>query len=164
MFTTDKVGHGYLPTYMSIIASLGIKPRILEVGIANGDGLRMFRTLSPHCDLWGVDINTGATWPEGVHKVITSQDSMDLVNAIPDDFDLIVDDASHHNYLTTTTLKNLWPKVVSKGYYIVEDWSHVSGICMQLATDLVRNFVDGSIIQDVESITYKDGLIILRKK
>lgn len=172
-FRTDKIGHGYLPVYLDICAQLQTKVhttfklpvRLLEIGVANGEGLEMFSHLLPYAELWGVDSNEQARWPEGTSKLVARQEDPSLPNMVPGMFDLIVDDASHDNMLTYLTWKHMWHKVVSGGFYVVEDWNHAGGLIRQFAKDLVDCFDESKPLDErVDSITYRHGLIILRKK
>lgn len=177
MFSTDKVGHGYLPVYMQLLAALGTDgvPRIAEIGIANGEGLAMLRALCPHADLWGVDIDphrrhASEVVRSGATIITMSQDDPRLADQLPGTWDLIIDDASHDNTKTQLTWQHLWPKVGAGGVYVIEDWNHAGGICAQLAADLLYVFdqgrpgvVEGLNMRTVDSITYRDGLIIIRR-
>lgn len=167
MFTTDKIGHGYLPVYMFLLAPLNVRhagvPRIVEIGVANGEGLDMLRTLAPGAEITGVDINPAARWPEDCHRVICSQDAPELVDKLPGLYDLIIDDASHNNAKTTQTLINLWPKVVHGGHYVIEDWTHAGGICQDLAADILTWFRHPLLAPQLDQVTYRDGLIIMRR-
>lgn len=179
MFTTDKVGHGYLPTYMQLLAEHGDPtrgvPRIVEVGIANGEGLAMLRALCPHADLWGVDheqwrANTTAAIEAKARIVIADQADPRLWDMLPGTWDLVIDDASHDNMLTFATWRILWPRVGAGGVYVIEDWNHAGGLCRTLARDLVDVFAEdhpgvfeGLHMRTVDSITYRHGLIIIRK-
>ena len=173
MFSTDKIGHGYLPIYMGICAELTAKTqttfgspvRLLEVGVANGEGLVMFAHLLPHAQLWGVDVNERAVWPEGTHRVVGRQEDPGLRDRLPSQFSIIIDDASHNNDLTTRTFENLWDLVVPGGFYVIEDWNHAGGLIRELAKELVDCFHEAQpLYQLVDSIVYRHGLIIVRKK
>lgn len=55
-FTTDKVTvHGYLPEYERIAAELGPAARVLELGVAEGESLRLWQHLFPAGVITGVD-------------------------------------------------------------------------------------------------------------
>lgn len=171
MFTTDKVGHGYLGVYMELLAPLTkpaaytpFIPRIVEIGIAGGEGLEMFRALCPNAEITGVDIRADLTWPGWARRVVCQQDAPELVQMLPGMYHLIVDDASHDNVKTATTFRNLWPKVTSGGLYVIEDWNHANGICASLARELPGLFLDPGADNDLDSITYRHGMIILRRK
>jgi hypothetical protein len=90
-------------------------------------------------------------------------------------FGLIVDDASHDGNLTVRSFGLLWPLVQPGGYYVIEDWTVALrddphwgpqanwGDSMLRAAESflpLLAFRDG----EVESITYRYGLIILRKR
>jgi cephalosporin hydroxylase len=168
-FTTDKIGHGYLPTYLAIAASLaGRKSAICEVGVASGEGLAMFQALVPDAVVVGVDISEQAKWPDGTRRVVLPQNDPRLPAAIReaagvDRFDLIVDDASHLNHLTRATLGMLWPLVVPDGWYVIEDWSHCDLMMGQLAEELPGRFRE-SLHDDLAELVYRPGLIIMRKR
>lgn len=170
MFTTDKIGHGYLGVYMELLAPLTKPsqyldvPRIVEIGIAGAEGLEMFRTLCPTAEITGVDIRSDLPWPDWCHKIICQQDSPELIDRLPGTYDLIVDDASHDNVKTTQTLYHLWPKIGSGGVYVIEDWNHAPQLCQELAAHLLEWFRHPVMMETLDSITYRDGMIILRRK
>ena len=170
-FATDKLTHGYLPTYLSIAARLGPAARVCEVGVCLGRGLDMFEALFPHGLLAGVDIAADSQWPPGTVPVIAAQDNPDLpvlLRQYSAEWDLIVDDASHDGELTTATLRLLWPMVTPGGFYVIEDWmvglpgweGHGASMLAAAQELLLRLTRDG----DVEDITYRYGLAVLRKK
>ena len=160
-FATDKIGHGYLPTYLRIAAELGPAARVCEVGVEHGHGL-----------VCGVDSNGGSRWPEGTITVICDQDSPSLPGRLREHaeaWDLIVDDASHFGALTAATFQLLWPLVAPGGFYVVEDWMvglpgvwpEYGGSMLAVAQGLLPLLTrDG----DVEDITYRYGLAVVRKK
>jgi SAM-dependent methyltransferase len=172
-FTTDKIGHGYLGSYESIAAELGGSADVLEIGVANGEGLVLFRHLFPRGRLVGVDNNPRAYWREAqtnAFKIVADQDDPSLPNIIATatgvhSFDLIVDDASHDNIKTKQTFLTMWPMLRPLGVYVIEDWNHAGGLCFQLASELPVKLLreDMPIFSDVESIHYRHGLIIMRK-
>ena len=77
-FATDKVQHGYLPSYLRIAAELGPAARVCEVGVQHGHGLDMFQALFPDGLVAGVDVNAGSRWPDGTVAVIAAQDDPSL--------------------------------------------------------------------------------------
>ncbi len=119
-----------------------------------------------------------------------SQDDPILINQGP--FDIIVDDASHQKDLTVNTFRNLWQTIKPGGYYVIEDvvapafWGAWGGsdnvfespflsyffeIAKNINLQKVRNFPDSVkgrdtvdvVLQDMESITFSNGLIIMKK-
>jgi hypothetical protein len=171
-FATDKVLHGYLPTYLRIAAELGPAARVCEVGVQAGHGLDMFQALFPAGLVAGVDHDAGCRWPDGTAKVVCAQDDPALPGLLGQHaarWDLICDDASHAGKLTAATFGLLWPLVAPGGWYVIEDWMVAFGwpgfggdtsmlTCVQGLLPLLTK--DG----DVEEIAYRYGLAVLRKR
>ena len=170
-FTTDKVQHGYLPSYLRIAAELGTSARVCEVGVHQGRGLDMFQALFPDGMVAGVDVNAGSRWPDGTVAVISAQDDPSLFTLLGNyslAWDLFVDDASHDGNLTIATMRLLWPLLAPGGYYVIEDW--MVGLpdwpgfddAMLLAAQGLLTLLtrDG----DVEDITFRYGLAVVRKR
>lgn len=165
-FTGDKIGHGYLPTYLLMAGHIGPSGWVCEIGVANGESLDMWQALFPHGRVVGVDINQHARWPEGTTRIVAEQDDPILRHILRPSgpFDLIVDDASHNNDRTAATLANLWPLVAPGGYYVIEDWNHAGMICGELAKQLPAMLDERTLgANEIESITYRHGMIILQK-
>lgn len=169
-FGTDKVGNGYLPSYLAIAAELGPQASVCEVGVQNGAGLDMFQALFPYGEIVGVDANPDCRWPAGTRAVVAKQDATWLPSRLARRFDLIVDDASHDGVMTAATFANLWPVVNPRGYYVIEDWGvgfntfrGFNNSMLDMAKGLLYQFEHGNANATVESITYKVGLIIIKK-
>lgn len=175
-FATDKIGQGFLAPYLRIAAELGAAARVCEVGVWRGESLEMWQALFPAGTIAGVDVDPLATWPEGTHRVVTSQDNPQLPARLAEicgEWDLIVDDASHDGDASAVTFRLLWPLVAPGGYYVLEDWQ--VGIAtvppwngqygpgmLTLAQSFLRmlDTLDGPL----ESVTYRYGLAVLRKR
>jgi hypothetical protein len=171
-FATDKITHGYLPTYLRIAAELGPAARVCEIGVSQGHGLDLFQALYPDGLVAGVDRDAASRWPPGTVTVICGQDDATLPGRLAQHspaWDLIADDASHQGALTTATFGLLWPLIAPGGFYVIEDWMtglpHVwpeYGSSMLTAVQgLLPLLTKGS---DVEDITYRYGLAVLRKR
>jgi len=112
---TDKAtAHNYLHFYE---ARIGKPKSILEFGVRDGASLKMWRDAFPTAMVMGFDINP----PIAINGVITLQ--VDCTEAMPGDqeYDLIIDDASHITVDQIKTFNNWWAAVVPGGYYILED-------------------------------------------
>jgi hypothetical protein len=167
---TDKVAHGYLPSYLRIAAELGGAARVLEVGVQHGHGLDMLQALFPSGLIAGADADGGCRWPEGTVTVICDQDSPSLPGkllAVSPQWDLIIDDASHDGALTSATFALLWPLVAAGGFYVIEDWQvafgwpgYDSSMLAAVAGLLPMLTRDG----DAAEITYRYGLAIVRRR
>jgi hypothetical protein len=169
---TDKVEpHGYFTTYLSLAAELGPHARVCELGVENGESLRMFQGLFPCGEIIGVDANPDAVWPDGTARIVSLQDDRELPGKLGGLFDLIVDDASHDGLLTRKSFGLLWKLVRPGGYYVVEDWfigvsRHADG-----AYDPVMLETAGSFLRllrkrdsECEFILYRYGMAILKRR
>jgi 8-demethyl-8-alpha-L-rhamnosyltetracenomycin-C 2'-O-methyltransferase/8-demethyl-8-(2-methoxy-alpha-L-rhamnosyl)tetracenomycin-C 3'-O-methyltransferase len=169
-FATDKLQHGYLPSYLRIAAELGPAGRVCEVGVHQGRGLDMFQALFPDGLVAGVDVSPGSRWPEGTVAVIAAQDDPSLpalLGSHSPAWDLFIDDASHDGNLTVATMRLLWPLLAPGGFYVIEDWMVGLGwpgfgdSMLTMAQGLLTLLTKGG---DVEDITYRYGLAVLRKR
>lgn len=100
---------------------------VLEIGVKEGQSLRLWREYFPNAEIRGIDITP--KYQDKGHDRITvyrgSQEDPTLLNSVSKDahgeFDVIIDDGSHINELTIKTFNHLWPRVKSKGFYFIED-------------------------------------------
>jgi hypothetical protein len=171
-FATDKWDHGYMPTYLRIAAELGPAARVCEVGVFGGASLDMWQALFPDGLVAGVDREAGAAWPPGTAVVVRGQDDIALPELLAQHapaWDLIIDDASHDGALSAATFGLLWPLVAPGGFYALEDWMvglpgswpEYGSSMLVTAQGFLELLSKGS---DVEDITYRYGLAVLRKK
>ena len=169
--TTDKHNHGYVDEYRKIAAELGEKARVCELGVYYGASLNLWKELFPQGLIAGVDMREESWWPNGTIKIVAEQQDPDLVPLLwghSDSWDLIVDDCSHLGELTAISLGHLWALVSPGGYYVIEDWqvgfSHwldFDRSMLTLAENLISYLTEDS---DVESIKYRYGMVIMKKK
>jgi hypothetical protein len=171
-FTTDKVTLGYLPAYLRIAAELGTAARVCEVGVFGGGSLNMWQALFPAGLVAGVDSNPGSFWPSGTISIVRSQDDPalpELLGQHAPEWDLIVDDASHDGKLSAATFGLLWPLVAPGGFYALEDWMvGLPGGWEDYGTSMADTAAGFLQLltrdSDVEDITYRYGLAVLRKR
>lgn len=169
-FATDKVTHGYLGTYLRLAAELGPGARVCEIGVHLGRGLDLFQALFPGGLVAGVDVSAGCRWPDGTIAVIAAQDDPSLpalLGGYSPAWDLFVDDASHDGNLTVATMRLLWPLLRPGGFYVIEDW--MVGLGWPGFDDSMLLAVQGLLTLltrggDVEDITYRYGLAVIRKR
>jgi hypothetical protein len=176
-FGTDKVAHGYMPTYEAIVGEIGPAGHVCELGIWRGNSLYMWQQLFPDGLVVGVDCRDFGLAPAGTHSVISDQASKTLPGKLeelsPDGYDLIVDDASHSGTLTMQSWVNLWPLVKPGGWYVIEDWlvafypnrfNDASGSMLFTAQAFIHLFAEEDTDEyHVDAITYRRGLIVFRK-
>jgi hypothetical protein len=181
MFETDKLTvHGYGEAYNEIAMILNKRPmrvKVLEIGVEKGESLRYWQHLFPLGKITGVDINPDAVWPERTVKVTGNITSPETIAQITGTFELIVDDGSHIGADVDAAFTALWPRVSPGGFYVIEDWmtnlrdaerpGETWGECwdtqlLPVVTDLITllRYPDS----ECESVTYRYGLVIVRKR
>lgn len=173
-FNTDKIEpHGYFQAYVKLAAELGPRARVCELGVEEGESLRIWQSLFPLGEITGVDANNDAIWPDGTVKVVARQDDPALPGMLRGRYDLIVDDCSHDGTLTQMSWMLLWPQVSPGGYYVIEDWMVALrsdpqwGGCwgpsmLKVAESFLTMLHHRN--SDVDQVTYRYGLIIIRKR
>jgi|SRR5579871_72667 len=101
---------------------------LVEIGVLDGNSLRMWRDYFPRGNINGIDIRPAADKQQDernrIRVFIGSQNDKDfLVDVIAKTGhpDVVVDDGSHRAHDQITSLLTLWPFVTPGGWYIVED-------------------------------------------
>ncbi|HEV2354034.1 MAG TPA: hypothetical protein VGR89_07315 [Puia sp.] len=174
-FDTDKIEpHGYFQSYMKLAAEIGPRGKVIELGVQNGESLRIWQSLFPLGDITGIDLDKNATWPEGTKKIVSEQNDIGLLAELDENqtYDLIVDDASHDGGITQQSWMILWQKLKPGGYYVIEDWQVALrfddhwGACygpsmLKTAETFLTMLTERN--GQIEEITYRYGLIIIKK-
>lgn len=130
--TTAFCGHSYTITYNELFEPLLTgHVKMLEIGVADprfpGASLKMWKEYFLDLDFIGYDINPDAKQfeKENMKVFIGDQNNPNDLSKCIDiygaDFDIIIDDGSHHSEHILTSFKNLFPHLKSGGYYIIED-------------------------------------------
>ena len=124
---TDKISHGYLQVYDPLFMSLESISNVLEIGVYNGDSLRLLQSYFPNSNIYGFDL----TPPRDHHyndrfKVLlgNQEDRDDLngiLNNIDGDLDLIIDDGGHTMKQQQISFGCLFRHLKKGGVYIIED-------------------------------------------
>jgi hypothetical protein len=100
---------------------------VLEIGVLGGASLRTWRDYGRLWRIFGIDINPTALTASGerIEIDIGSQDDPDFLRSCfgaSTKFDIIVDDGSHINSFTLTSLRALFThRLNAGGIYIIED-------------------------------------------
>jgi 23S rRNA U2552 (ribose-2'-O)-methylase RlmE/FtsJ len=99
---------------------------ILEIGIAEGNSLRLLDSYFPNATIYAIDINEKSVqlkFGNNIHTYLCSQDNFqklqELFNGIK--FDIIIDDGSHLTSHQQKSLGFLFPFLNKGGIYICED-------------------------------------------
>ena len=166
-FATDKIEPlKYFQTYLKIAADLGPRASVCEIGIWQGESLRMWQALFPLATVCGVDYQTeDRVWPPGTVQVISQQDNpalpglLEQAGVLP--LGLVVDDASHQPAQTARTFELLWPLVAPGGYYVIED-TWFNDAFSASVTGLTRLLADRD--GECEYVHFQWGLAIAHKR
>jgi SAM-dependent methyltransferase len=166
---TDKLENGYLPTYLDIAHTLGPAADVAELGVQRGGSLELWQVLFPNGRIYGVDIDPEATYPPGTIPLTMDQVDADLPAYLPHRLDLIIDDASHEAGPTRRSFELLFQLLNPGGFYVIEDWGVAfPGNAPMHDPDFLPDLLGllDTIRGDnrVESITFRTGLIIIRRK
>jgi len=126
---TDKQSnHNYGDAYESLFSDRNSVKLMMEIGVADGSCLLAWRDIFPNALIVGMDIHHSdkahgdrIEFRRGDQRI-----QRDCENAAADrQFDLIVEDATHHLDHTLLTLYWMWPFVKPGGLYVVEEWDGV---------------------------------------
>ena len=125
---TDKVDHRYLPIYERKFDSVKADvKKILEIGVAYGSSMRMWKEYFPGAMIYGIDIHGDAKKKEEDRIKVFIGDQSDefflasVISSIGGDIDIIIDDGSHNPEHQIKSFTKLFPFLKSGGTYIVED-------------------------------------------
>ena len=123
---TDKstMTHCYLGVYESYLKDWREKEfTLLEIGVAAGNSLKMWREYFPKAKVYGIDINPDcAGYGEGIF--IGTQTDTAFLDSVLEKIgapDVIIDDGSHVGLDMIFTFRHLFPKMKAGGLYVVED-------------------------------------------
>lgn len=128
-YKTDKLEHGFIDIYDIYLACNQEKTKtVLEIGVDNGNSLKMWNEYFPNAKIIGWDIKAyklDAFGPR-ISTFCVDQEDKDSMHQALDflgapQFDLIIDDGCHTMEGQQKTLASLWSVLSPGGIYIVED-------------------------------------------
>jgi hypothetical protein len=120
--------HHYIPIYERYFARFrGTPVRFLEIGVAAGGSLRMWRRyFGEAAVICGIDIDPACAEHDGRHGRVRigSQSDPEFVGAVLDELggvDVVLDDGSHRMVDIRATLGLVFPRLAEGGVYMIED-------------------------------------------
>jgi len=127
--STDKGihDHGFVEVYERFFFQYRYKPiRILEIGIYNGDSLKLWGNYFQQASIFGIDISPKIECDTDVVKTFVADQSnrtqlQSFIDAHGGDFDFIIDDGGHSMEQQQVSFGFLFPFVKPGGYYVIED-------------------------------------------
>src|SRR3989344_2617593 len=121
--------HSYTPVYFDLFKNKrnSIK-KVLEIGVGEGAGLRMWRDFFPNALIFGADNQEERVFEADRIKVIKCDQSerpdlLSLIKRTGTDLDIVIDDASHKTQDQILTCLTLMPFLKKDVIYIIEDVS-----------------------------------------
>jgi hypothetical protein len=165
---TDKGrdGHDYCVAYEQHLGHLRDEAAyLLEVGVWDGDSLRMWEQWAEDWEIIGLDI-------EPREQVNTERVKTIVANVCdwdPDGylFDVVIDDGSHKGWDVVSAHARLWPRLVPGGFYCIEDWAVIgepaSGAIASIFRQLLASTLNGQK-GEVASLHVYDQLVIMQKR
>ena len=164
---TDKASshHGYMEVYQKYLKGYTVKT-LLELGVAHGKSLFMWKELFPEALIVGVDNNKECRLHQRIEIDILIADASDpskmaAVSQLYGPFDIIIDDCDHEENQARISLEELYFRMPSGGFYFIEDFDAES--------DFVKWLVDKWDAK-IEKVDDKVGyiknpcLVIIEKK
>ncbi len=128
-YKTDKGSSGHLYTEVYEYYFHPIKYRVLEVleiGIAKGGSLKMWRDYFPKATIYGIDIKDKSKLNSKTIKTFIADQAdrkkiQNFLDASGTDFDIILDDGGHSMEQQQVSMGYLFRHLKRGGYYIIED-------------------------------------------
>lgn len=129
VYDTDKCPdvHNYVEIY-----DLFFRPRrkraerVLEIGVLDGDSVRLWEAYFPRATIFGIDIDDTSQYEtKRIRTFVADQANREQLSQFIDEhgstFDIVIDDGGHTMEQQQVSFGFLFPHVRSKGIYIIED-------------------------------------------
>lgn len=120
--------HDYTRLYHALFSPIREKvTTVFELGIFQGNSLRMWRDYFPNAIIYGADIDANyvacAKGERIVTRVCDETDPGSVIDLLADwpEFDIIVDDALHTFTDNLKFFSYAWPRLKKGGVYVIED-------------------------------------------
>ena len=142
-YNVDKLELGYLSHYEDRFEPIrNVVTKVLEIGVESGCSHRMWLEYFPNATIYGIDIfvygvdefNELQEGNPNLDRSITfkgdqsnTDDLGNFISQYGSDFDIIIDDGGHTMKQQQTSMRELFSKVKSGGFYVVEDLHTCSG-------------------------------------
>ena len=124
-YPTSKNISGFMELYESFFKDYKDKNiNILEIGVDNGDSLRVWREYFSKANICGIDIIKKNFKISNVEILFGSQNDpifLDTVIKKYNNFDIIIDDGSHLSKHIIFSFNYLFKHLNNEGLYIIED-------------------------------------------
>jgi len=156
--------HNYLGSYNRLFTPYRNKKiNILEIGVFEGQSLKMWKEYFPNANIYGIDIKNIKQNEDRITTAFCDQSKAEELDKVFEGktFDIIIDDGSHRIEHQLISLKALWKRLNKNGLYVIEDIQNPETDVPRLAE--VRN-PERVIDTRKTKSRYDDLLIIWRKQ
>jgi len=140
----------YLDVYEQYLSGMQHEPiRLMEIGIAKGGSLKLWRDYFPQGQIFGIDGSSANVRNLGRRITTVKGNQYDLaemskIAAKLGPFDVVIDDGAHTGRASLNTFLAFFPAVVPGGLYVIEDWG----------TGYWAHWPDGSEIKNGGNFTF----------
>jgi len=124
-YPSSKNISGFIQLYDKYFSNFKDKKiNILEIGIEDGDSLRIWREYFTKAQICGIDIKKKNFKINNTEILIGDQSNKKFLQSLIgkyDNFDIIIDDGSHQSKHIIASFKYLFPYLNDGGFYVIED-------------------------------------------
>ncbi len=124
-YPTNKNKSGFIELYNNFFPQFRNKKiNILEIGVDNGDSLRLWRDYFTEANICGIDIENKNFKIKNVEILYGDQTDYKFLKSVIKkfkNFDIIIDDGSHKSKDIILSFKFLFNYLNDDGFYIIED-------------------------------------------
>tara|TARA_B100000795_G_C22712776_1_gene404244 strand:+ start:103 stop:855 length:753 start_codon:yes stop_codon:yes gene_type:complete len=168
-YKTTKKMMGFISIYEKYLSEYRNKKiNLLEIGVENGESLKMFSEYFSKANLVGLDIFKKNFSIKNTELFKGDQANIGILSKIVNKykkFDIIIDDGSHINSDIKKSFNYLFPKLKYGGIYVIEDLqtSYISnwggdGVNLnnkKTTMNFIRSLADRMHYQDIDNPFYK---------
>ena len=124
-YPSSKNISGFIQLYEKYFEPFrNLKINILEIGVENGDSLRIWREYFPNANICGIDIAKKNFIIKNTDILMGDQSDPKFLKLLIDkykNFDIVIDDGSHQSKHIIESFKYLFPHLNFNGLYVIED-------------------------------------------
>ena len=124
-YPSSKNISGFIQLYQKYFSDYKDKKiNLLEIGVDNGDSLRIWREYFINANICGIDIDKKNFTINDTEILIGDQSDYKFLQLLIDkykNFDIIIDDGSHKSKHIIASFKFLFPYLNNSGMYVIED-------------------------------------------
>ena len=124
-YPSSKNISGFIELYQKYFSGYkDDKINLLEIGVDNGDSLRIWREYFINANICGIDIDKKNFTINDTEILIGDQSDYKFLQLLIDkykNFDIIIDDGSHKSKHIIASFKFLFPYLNNNGMYVIED-------------------------------------------